>query len=602
MNRNARRATICGPPPKSPDAANDSDEDERLVAAEMRRFRRRREQKFGGGSNAHTGTSSTSDTETASEGEMEVYPEGSEYAGGDVLVSLSDLREIKDLFDEYEEQGGMEIDDFIEKFGAIVRKRNQGITDTDLALMFMRVDANANRSVDWGEISTYLLMSTEKDAIRQTAKDNARTFTRQPIEQEAIAVPEVKLLSHEGPVRRTLVPRGGAYITADDFTVKLWQPGTLRHIRTPHFSRAAITDVQMTPQWHGTVGVACMDSTLTFYNAQNGDMHHAFVGQRRSLFVDEKGRPNRNRMHGAGMLQYRSITRPVYTVGLNRVDEKRLHFGDKHSVAGNVDTSVPLLKHFVKDQDIPATVLYDLGFDMRNETFTGPVWRGFPTAFDIAQRNSLGGSPVLFAGLRSGSIQAYSLGPLQSDDHGIPPIGLECTGYYDAHTDWISKLRYFPNLDAVVTSSWDGTLQVRHLDRLDDPGTVLGTRITGAPPMEGSSWNALASGHARRVTTFDYHESLKLLASCAAAERDVLVWSPYLTRPLGRLDSAKGHLLDLHFCQDDVHLVTLSDDMVIRLWDLRSYRCVTTLNVKKQAQQTLLHKRRRHPILLCVVR
>jgi hypothetical protein len=98
------------------------------------------------------------DTETASEGEMEVYPEGSEYAGGDVLVSLSDLREIKDLFDEYEEQGGMEIDDFIEKFGAILRKRSQGITDTDLALMFMRFDANANRSDDWGEISTYLLM------------------------------------------------------------------------------------------------------------------------------------------------------------------------------------------------------------------------------------------------------------------------------------------------------------------------------------------------------------------------------------------------------------------------------------------------------------
>jgi WD40 repeat protein len=594
--------------------SNAEDTDERLAAADLRRYRRMLQLRDARrrGVPAPPADKSARDAESDTDGAaqaQEVYEEGTEYNGEDILVSKSDLHEIWELFQEYEEDGGMEVDDFVERFGPIVRRRNAGITDTDLVLLFMRVDANANHSVDWGEISTYLLMSTEKEAIRQSAEDNSRMYADQPSEQDAVEVPEVKLLYHEHPVRRTLVPnrRNLPYVTADDYTVKFWQPGTLRHIRTPHLSRAAITDVVLTPQWADTVGVACMDNTLTFYDASSGDLHHAFIGQRKSVFGDllhtsgardasstvpassVAGSPARRKRKGnpVSAAFYRTITRPVYSVGLNHRDEKRLHFSDKHSIAGYVETSVPLLRHFVKDTDILATVLFDLGYDTRHQTTNGggvPVWGGFPTSFDVVQRSSFGAKPVLFCGLRGGAIQTYGLGRLAPEDRALPPMGLLCDGYYDAHSDWVSRLRYISALESIVTCSWDGTLQVRPADRLDDAPTVLGPRLPGQVAANSATWNSLANGHARRVLTFDYHESLKMIASCAP-ERDALVWSPYISRPLAKLESPKGRLVDVHFCQSETHLVTLSDDHMVRLWDLRTYRCVTTLNLKKHATQ-----------------
>ena len=68
-----------------------------------------------------------------------------------------ELREAFDIADT-DKGGALELDEFIEAFGAIIGK---GMNHKQLQQLFMRIDADSNGSVEWHEFMNYMLLENQ---------------------------------------------------------------------------------------------------------------------------------------------------------------------------------------------------------------------------------------------------------------------------------------------------------------------------------------------------------------------------------------------------------------------------------------------------------
>ena len=154
------------------------------------------------------------------------------------------------------------------------------------------------------------------------------------------------------------------------------------------------------------------------------------------------------------------------------------------------------------------------------------------------------------------------------------------------HTDWVTKVEYFPDLNFMISSSLDGTVKIGELeglvtkkanrvtDGLASAKKVNTTRVLGESPH----------GHntARRgVYTFDWSSTAKQLAS-AGLERTIQLWNPYTRnpKPLAVLQGHTSSVLHVAINDEGFQLFSCSVDKVIKVWDLRTHKCVQTIHDK----------------------
>jgi hypothetical protein len=55
----------------------------------------------------------------------------------------------------------MNVEDFKEAFGKVL---GQGLTEEQMSLLFMQIDANTDNTVDWEEFSTFMLLRAERQS------------------------------------------------------------------------------------------------------------------------------------------------------------------------------------------------------------------------------------------------------------------------------------------------------------------------------------------------------------------------------------------------------------------------------------------------------
>ena len=488
-------------------------------------------------------------------------------------LTLDELKELKEIFTEFEDAGGLELQDFLLEVGPLFRRRT-AISDEELEILFKRIDANANGSVDWDEISTFLLMTDEKEAITVATGAYSREYSAEPN-----VAPSLPLVEHNEPISFLFVhPSLPKYITASTSLIKYWGSDTLHHERTVCKSRAAIMYVGLT-SWNDTIVVITLDRAVCFYSCDGGELVRAFCGQRKRWIRNAKGQkvPDDRRSF---------IYRPKFTIPLNTHEADELKFGDNAPELGKVETSVPVLSHFLRDVAIEVTVLEDLGYF--NSGCDMWVHIGYPTAIDVL---SQGDKDRMLIGLKSGFVQIYDL----STNVFGNPLAIPCLSTIQVHRDRICRIICCPKMDFVLTASWDGTVQVRNIDRLGEPGTKLGGGIIEPPEdftqvkkdtIVPSSVDTGQRGHAHKILHMEWNEDLKLIATCAR-ERDVLLWSPYLTKPLAKLD-CKVHTVDLKFIRRDAQIVVLCEDRSMRIFDLRTYQCVQVLTASRQVPKSSL--------------
>ena len=85
----------------------------------------------------------------------------------------------------------------------------------------------------------------------------------------------------------------------------------------------------------------------------------------------------------------------------------------------------------------------------------------------------------------------------------------------------------------------------------------------------------------RGVYTFDWSSTAKQLAS-AGLERTIQLWNPYTRnpKPLAVLQGHTASVLHVAINDDGFQLFSCSVDKVIKVWDLRSHKCLQTIHDK----------------------
>lgn len=139
-----------------------------------------------------------------------------------------------------------------------------------------------------------------------------------------------------------------------------------------------------------------------------------------------------------------------------------------------------------------------------------------------------------------------------------PPPPLSCVYQLEHHhSDWITRVKFIPDLQSIVTTSLDTTISILDMERL--------------------SLKFEYSRHRKGVYDVCWSGPHRLLVSCGM-ERDVSIWNPYSCQR--SVATLRGHTASVcHVASNaaDFQLFSVSSDNVMKVWDIRTYQCLQTL-------------------------
>jgi len=125
------------------------------------------------------------------------------------------------------------------------------------------------------------------------------------------------------------------------------------------------------------------------------------------------------------------------------------------------------------------------------------------------------------------------------------------------HSGWINKLQYISDLDGILTCSSDSTIKLIDLERVEE--------------------RKVHKYHHKSVLAFAWCRDFKFIASCGE-ERNVVVWNPFSKN--AAVNFLHGHnaaIVDIALNEEKSQLISLGVDKVIKIWDIRNYRCIQTI-------------------------
>jgi len=384
-------------------------------------------------------------------------------------INLHQLMELKAAFDRADTDGGgsLDIDEFLVAFGEVLGKN---LTHEQLTHLFMKIDANSDGSVDWDEFTNFMLLEN------QAASDMSdRSYSERLQETDPKIDHTAKHHYHRDMMDGILQPQGGNLFThSRDGTVRVWNAGTLSHMKTLRVSDSWVTNTCHFEQ-SNRIGVASIDRTISYYDANSCEL----VGQLTGL-----------------------DTAPLCLGCWNDQSQERMIVGDD---CGHI------------------------------------------AIFDTQRQGSSGSSEATM------SAASYRI-------------------FHDKnrHADWVTKVHYYPDLNFMISSSLDGTLKIDgELGRKNATTRTLGEAQTPHSTVK------------RGVYSFAWSGTSKLLASCGL-ERTISLWNPYTRnpKPLAVLQGHTASVLHVAINDEGFQLYSCSTDKCIKVWDLRSHKCLQTIHDK----------------------
>uniref|UniRef100_A0A7S0WPJ8 EF-hand domain-containing protein n=1 Tax=Chlamydomonas leiostraca TaxID=1034604 RepID=A0A7S0WPJ8_9CHLO len=184
-------------------------------------------------------------------------------AGVDEEINLDQLKLLKKIFEEADEDGSgeLDIDEFIEKLGPHL---GNNLTEQQIRQLFMKIDADAGGTVDWEEFTNYMFLERAQEASGTTS-ENWRLFPQDFRDKNDPGV------AHRGPVDRIMYCEAiDKYITCSrDGSFRLWNGADLKHFRTMTLGSSWITDCIYMPQARKLV-FTTVDRAVSYYEANRG--------------------------------------------------------------------------------------------------------------------------------------------------------------------------------------------------------------------------------------------------------------------------------------------------------------------------------------------
>eukprot|EP01062_Namystynia_karyoxenos_P078692 TRINITY_DN8152_c0_g1_i2.p1 TRINITY_DN8152_c0_g1~~TRINITY_DN8152_c0_g1_i2.p1 ORF type:complete len:1695 (+),score=441.43 TRINITY_DN8152_c0_g1_i2:95-5086(+) len=462
-------------------------------------------------------------------------------------IDLEQLKALKELFDEADEDGGGDLDqnEFTKAFSQILGD----LHDDVLREWFMRIDANANGSVDWDEFSTYILLEGQQRILKDTVQ-------AEYIEQRA-ACPQKGQLHTDMITQIVVHPRIDRYYTCSrDGMVKAWRASTLEHERVLYNGSAWVTDACLMKGGMRLL-LACADRKLIVLDSNTGEMHRVFAGRKH---VRHEVRET--------VTVRRLNDRRKYGVALDM--EKS--WGDS-ALAGNRHNAEQLCEAgFGEFSQVMEESQREKATNKTVEVTTLKELTEAPTALEHFCSESDQQSVLL--GLRDGAILLYHLTGALSGSRPLVHLAHRYAGHSQRHVRGtngcaISRLALSRHLQCVISGSWDGTVRLTKLE-------------------DGKMFQELR-GHQSSVYSLDWSEQLKIIATCGT-ERHVHIWNPFISKPVFRLQGMTASLVHVRMNERDHQIITLSSDKCIKVWDVRTFRCMQTIvnNAVYSPENTLL--------------
>eukprot|EP01062_Namystynia_karyoxenos_P007408 TRINITY_DN1260_c0_g1_i2.p1 TRINITY_DN1260_c0_g1~~TRINITY_DN1260_c0_g1_i2.p1 ORF type:complete len:1461 (+),score=170.27 TRINITY_DN1260_c0_g1_i2:52-4434(+) len=471
-------------------------------------------------------------------------------------LSLEQLQCLKGFFDaaDLDGEGTLDEDEFVGAFSVIM----VGMTRDQLRDWFRRIDANANGSVDWDEFSSYVLLDGQQKTQIEERKAGFCTTCDQP-------QPPVQSY-HQDSISMCLVhPRAPRYFTCGrDGAIKVWNSQTIsleETIRLPTW----VLDAKFVNRSARRIITCHTDRSLAIVDTERLDVVRVFtsrkVSEKRWVPVNSQqysGRPP-SPDHASGSLKYVAHARSLGQV------ETRMQ-ADRERAKRKLNAGVTDL--------VQCDGLTDYPHCVETIPYTAGAWgngAGPLAASALPESQFLGvhadDRNLVLAGLGNGDLVLYCLSPdhlsfRQSVLDEVRPLPhlKPLFSWRPLHSSVISCCRWAASIENVVTASWDRRILFINLETC---------RVSREVGDHGKT-------HDRDIFGCDWNDPKKVLATFAK-ENAVLLWNPYIADPIHHLP-LNTPVVDAVFNPSEDQLITLTDDKLVRVWDMRAFRCLQTLN------------------------
>ena len=124
-----------------------------------------------------------------------------------------------------------------------------------------------------------------------------------------------------------------------------------------------------------------------------------------------------------------------------------------------------------------------------------------------------------------------------------------------SHWGWVTKIKYYEDLNTLLTSSLDGFIHMHDIETLNYKP------------------NRTFNLHQKGINSFVYSIKHKQVASCGE-ERHIILWEPYTLQQLSQLNGHNTSVSHLDINEERNHLISLGTDKVVKIWDTRHYECI----------------------------
>eukprot|EP01065_Artemidia_motanka_P006426 TRINITY_DN13161_c1_g1_i1.p1 TRINITY_DN13161_c1_g1~~TRINITY_DN13161_c1_g1_i1.p1 ORF type:complete len:2803 (+),score=720.64 TRINITY_DN13161_c1_g1_i1:59-8467(+) len=462
-------------------------------------------------------------------------------------IDVAELRRLVDTFrgaGSDEESGQLTQDEFIAAYRRLARNAEH-VSDADLSRLFMRIDADESGVIDWEEFSEYFSAIIQHDSREGSWERNREFAARYELTRR-----QQKGVYHRGRITRIIRhPELDRYFTSsEDGTVKAWNSQTLEHEQTLHNGRACCTDLCILPK-HDLVAVATVPSLVTLYHARTGRLKRTLKGKKQWA-------PDPT-------TQREKTTRIEFRLALPTPEPT--FFGQP--MDGLEGTRVMKMMQCRQNNFVQRMWAAEKHVEQFDCTLVPEMTC---TPYSLGCYAAPSSPELLLVGLEDGCMQVYNVDDASEHDwRQKRVVQWDPVICHRVHGDMVTTVRTLQDRECVITSGMDSHIHVVHLER----GTKLRT-LRGTPATGGSSrFIEPIPRHQKGVITLDYSPDLKMLVS-VGMERHVLVWNPFVLKPLAALHGHTGRVLSAIFNTADNQILTLSHDRVVRVWDVRTYRVI----------------------------